>query len=100
MKKFTMITLLMLGLLIFGTPRVFSQAYTFTAGNLTYNENFDAMGPTGTTYLPGWTGVRFAGTGAIGQTLTLIVSDGSGSNLSGGVYNAGTTDATDRAMGT
>jgi|GEM_PF-941513 len=95
-----MITLLMLGLLIFGTPRVFSQAYTFTAGNLTYNENFDAMGPTGTTYLPGWTGVRFAGTGAIGQTLTLIVSDGSGSNLSGGVYNAGTTDATDRAMGT
>ena len=51
MKKFTMITLLMLGLLIFGTPRVFSQAYTFTAGNLTYNENFDAMKMTG--YLGG-----------------------------------------------
>jgi len=58
------------------------------------------MGPTGTTYLPGWTGVRFGRNRCYWSNADLIVSDGSGSNLSGGVYNAGTTDATDRAMGT
>jgi len=75
-----------------------AQAFTFTQENLTYNENFDAMGYTGTTYLPGWVGARFLGTGAIGATLVMAVSDGT-LNL-GNVYNVGTTDATDRAMGT
>jgi hypothetical protein len=66
--------------------------------NTSLVENFDSMGPTGTTYIPGWTAIRAAGTGTIGATLTLIVSDGS--STAGGVYNAGTTNTSDRAIGT
>lgn len=75
-----------------------SQAFTFTSGQLTYNEVFDGMGATGTTYINGWTGVRYAGTGTIGAVLTPVVGDGSGN--SGGVYNAGTTGIDERALGT
>ena len=78
-------------------PSVMAQAYTFVAGGLSYNETFDGMGATGTSYLTGWTGVRWAGTGIIGATLTMAITDGSAN--SGNVYNVGTTDATDRAFG-
>ena len=64
-----------------------SQAFTFTAGNLNYGENFDSMTPTGTTFVPGWTSTDSA----------MLVGDGSASN--GSIYNVGTTDANDRAFG-
>ncbi len=74
------------------------QAYTFTSGSTTYSQNFDVMGPSGTTYPTGWTGYRWAGTGTIGATLNPVVTDGSAS--SGAMYNVGTTSADERALGT
>ncbi|WP_439880171.1 T9SS type A sorting domain-containing protein [Pontibacter sp. MBLB2868] len=68
-----------------------------TLTNLTYSQNFDGIGATGTTLPEGWTAVRYAGTGTAGATLTPVVSDGSAN--SGAIYNVGTTDATDRAIG-
>jgi hypothetical protein len=79
-------------------PSVMAQAFTFATGQLTYNESFDAMGSAGTTFLPGWTAVRWSGTGVVGAVLPLVVTDGSGN--SGAVYNVGTTGAEERAMGT
>lgn len=75
----------------------FSQAFSFAPGQLTYSENFDAMGAAGTSYLTGWTAIRSAGTGTVGATLTMGVS--SGTSNSGNVYNAGSTGAADRAFG-
>ncbi|MEI6060386.1 MAG: choice-of-anchor J domain-containing protein [Bacteroidota bacterium] len=74
-----------------------AQAFTFAAGQLNYTENFDGMGPTGTAFLNGWTAIRYAGTGAAGATLTMVVTDGSAN--SGAIYNVGTVAATDRAFG-
>ncbi|HEX7410766.1 MAG TPA: hypothetical protein VF298_01355, partial [Bacteroidales bacterium] len=82
--------------LIICGPSVLAQAFTFTAGQLTYNENFDILGATGTTYLTGWTGVRYTGTGVIGP-LPLVVTDGSAN--SGAVYNVGTALSDERALG-
>ncbi|MDD3738127.1 MAG: choice-of-anchor J domain-containing protein [Lentimicrobiaceae bacterium] len=76
----------------------YGQAHSFVAGNLNYFENFDGLGPDGTTYLTGWQGVRAAGTGTIGEALPLKVTDGSANT--GAVYNVGTTGSTERAMGT
>lgn len=75
-----------------------AQAFTFTTGQLTYNETFDGMGSAGTSYLPGWTAVRYAGTGTLGADLTMVVTEGSAT--SGNVYNVGATGATERAFGT
>lgn len=72
------------------------QAFTFSTGSLEYLENFDGMAST-SNYLQGWSGVRASGTGAVGEALNLLVSDGS--NNAGGVYNVGTTSESDRAMG-
>ena len=91
-------SLLAIGGLALGTASALGQAYNFTSANLMYSENFDSMGPSGTTYINGWTAVRGAGTGTIGQTLPLTVSDGSGN--AGAAYNAGSTSASDRAFGT
>ena len=62
-----------------------------------YANDFDAMGATGTTYDAGWTGVRWGGSGPVGETLTLGVTTGSAT--SGGVYNVGSSGDTDRALG-
>jgi hypothetical protein len=75
-----------------------AQAFTFTSGQKTYSENFDAMGSAGADFLPGWTAIRYAGTGTIGAVLTMAVTDG-GANA-GNVYNVGTTDSGERAFGT
>jgi autotransporter-associated beta strand protein len=64
-----------------------AQAFSFTAGNLTYTEDFDSMGATGTAFVPGWTSTD--------STLTA----GSGSSNAGGVYNVGSAGAPDRAFG-
>lgn len=78
-------------------PLKAQEAFNFASGQLTYTEDFNSMEATGTSFILGWTAVRSAGTGSIGQVLTLMVSDGSGN--SGGIYNLGTTSAEDRALG-
>jgi hypothetical protein len=90
-------TLFIVCLLLTWTANANAQAYSFTAGQLTYNENFDGMGPTGTAYLTGWTAIRYAGSGTVGATLTMAVTDGSAN--SGNVYNSGTATAVDRSFG-
>lgn len=68
--------------------------------NVAHTEDFDGMGATGTAYLPGWTAIKYAGsstTVATGATLTMAVTNGAAT--SGGIYNVGTTDATERAFG-
>ncbi|MBB6610878.1 choice-of-anchor J domain-containing protein [Pontibacter sp. Tf4] len=58
-----------------------------------YTENFDALS---SGYPTGWSGLRLAGSGTIGQALAPTVSDGSAT--SGAVYSVGLD--TDRALGT
>jgi hypothetical protein len=77
--------------------RVNAQAFTFAAGQLSYSESFDGMGPTGTSCVNGWNAIRYAGSGTVGEVLVLGVTDG-GSNT-GAAYNVGTTGATDRSFG-
>ena len=67
------------------------------AFNGNYTENFDSMTPTGTDYVPGWTGIRYAGSGALGLTLAPGVS--TGTSTGGGIYNVGAAGDTDRALG-
>lgn len=63
----------------------------------TYTESFDALGPSGTAWLEGWGGFRYAGSGTIGADLNLSVSTGSATG--GGLYNLGLAGETDRAVG-
>lgn len=74
-----------------------SAQISITTTNTPKTENFDVMGAT-TNYPTGWTGLRYAGTGTIGQVLNPTVNNGSGN--SGAIYNVGTTGASDRALGT
>ena len=46
---------------------------TFTG---VYEEDFDALGATGTEYPAGWSGARHAGSGTIGALLPLGTSTG------------------------
>jgi trimeric autotransporter adhesin len=89
MKHFTLI----LGTLVI--LAVGAQAQIAFTGS--YANDFDAMGPTGTTYDPGWAGVRWSGSGPAGEALTLGVT--AGSATSGGVYNVGAGGDADRALG-
>ncbi len=95
MKK--IFTFLLIVLFAFGVQKAFTQAYTFTVSSQEYSEIFDGMGATGTAYLPGWTAIRAAGTGAVGAELTMGVTDGTAN--SGNIYNLGTVDAAERAFG-
>lgn len=90
-------TLLVFTLILGWNSGIMAQAFTFASGQLTYTENFDGMGPTGTTFISGWSAIRYAGTGTLGEVLTLVVTDGSSN--SGAIYNVGTTDANDRSFG-
>ncbi|MCB2408386.1 T9SS type A sorting domain-containing protein [Hymenobacter lucidus] len=80
-----------------------AQAQTpiaITGGTSVYRQDFDGMTPTGITYPTGWTGVRFAGSGAAGETLAPTVL--TATSASGAVYNAGTSGGAtdnDRALG-
>lgn len=80
------------------TQKANSQAFTFSASQLEYNENFDGMGAAGTAYVTGWTAIRSAGTGAAGATLSMAANDGSAN--SGNAYNAGASGSSERAFGT
>jgi hypothetical protein len=73
------------------------QAHTFTSGNLTYSNNFDAIGSAGTTYPAGWNSIRIAGTGTLNADLPLTVTDGN--TTTGAMYNVGTTGNEDRCLG-
>src|SRR5206468_2090941 len=64
----------------------------------TYNENFDSMGSSSASYVPGWTAIRAAGSGTVGATLTPAIS--TGSDTGGNVYSVGSSAASDRAFGT
>ena len=96
-QRFMQSMLLATAMFIGSMGMVNGQAHTFTAGSLSYSQNFDGVGPTGTVYPTGWGGARTGGTGTAGGALTPIVTDGGA--ISGGVYNVGTTAATDRAFG-
>ena len=65
--------------------------------NGSYTENFDSLGPAGTGYPAGWSGVRYAGTGAIGPLTPGVTA---GATTTGGLYNVGTAGDADRALGT
>jgi trimeric autotransporter adhesin len=93
-KTFTLLTIV---LLIGWTAKVNAQAYTFSPGQLTYTESFDGMGAAGTNFINGWTAIRYAGTGSLGDVLPLVVTDGSSN--AGAIYNVGSTGADDRAFG-
>ena len=68
-----------------------SQAQISFSGS--YSNNFDGLGPAGTSYSPGWAAVRTND----GAGLTLSVS--TGGSTAGGMYNVGTAGDTDRALG-
>lgn len=71
---------------------------SITAIGTPYNENFDSMGATGTTFVTGWTASRAAGSGTLNATLTMAATDGAAN--SGNVYNTGTATAGERSFGT
>lgn len=91
MKKLYTLSFILLTTLSFGQISI-------TAVDTPNNQNFDGMTATGTAFLPGWTAIRNAGSGAVGATLTMAVTDGAAT--SGNVYNTGTTAAADRSFGT
>jgi len=62
-----------------------------------YEENFDSLGPSGTTLPSGWSAARVAGSGTIGSELTPRVTTGTAT--SGGIYNTGASGDPDRALG-
>jgi hypothetical protein len=78
-----------------------AAAHPFAQAQLSFNgsytENFDSMGASGTSYPAGWSGVRYAGTGAAGP---LTLSATAGATTTGGLYNVGTSGDSDRAVGT
>ncbi|MDP2188683.1 MAG: T9SS type A sorting domain-containing protein [Sphingobacteriaceae bacterium] len=95
-QRFTQFMMLTAVMLIGSMGMVNGQAHSFTATGLTYSQNFDVMGATGTTYPTGWEGARVAGTGT--TAVVLVVTDG-GAN-SGAPYNVGTVASAERALGT
>ncbi|SFC98841.1 hypothetical protein SAMN05421780_1171, partial [Flexibacter flexilis DSM 6793] len=81
-------------ILALSSPKSFGQAKSFAAGDLTYTQNFDGMGTTGTAYPTGWAGSSSTGTAITTLTVT------TGSANSGTMYNVGSAGAIDRALGT
>ena len=69
---------------------------SISTANTAVVQNFDGI--SNNTLPTDWSAIRYAGSGTLNQALTLSVTNG-GSN-SGGIYNVGTTSATDRALGT
>ena len=89
MKKIYFMAILLVGSLSLAQISI-------TGLNVNYSENFDGMGPTGTTLPANWASIRIAGSGAAG-TLPIIVGDGTANT--GANYNVGTVSSTDRALG-
>ncbi|SDF88642.1 gliding motility-associated C-terminal domain-containing protein [Pedobacter terrae] len=76
-----------------------SAQVSLTALNTAKSENFDGMTATGTSKVTGWSAVKASGTSAAatGSALTLAVY--TTSSNSGAAYNAGTSGAADRSLG-
>ena len=89
---------LLLILCFFISSQLLAQV-SLTSLNVAKTENFDGMSATSTTPIDGWYAVKAGGTNttAIGAALPLVVY--TTSSNAGAVYNAGTTSATDRAIG-
>lgn len=64
-----------------------AQAFTFTAGNLIYNENFSAMGASGTNFIAGWTS----------NDLSMLADNGSSSI--GSINNVGVAGSSESTFG-
>jgi hypothetical protein len=88
-----------LSLVLLASVASFGQV-AITALNMPYSENFDSMGIAGTSLPTNWSATRFASTSTPPLTLneTLTVTVGNGSSNSGGIYNMGVLNATDRAI--
>lgn len=91
MKKIYTLSFILLTTLSFGQVSI-------SAINTPYNENFDGMGATGSTFASGWTAIRASGSGTVNATLAMVADNGTLN--SGNVYNLGTSAATERAFGT
>ncbi|MEH3114870.1 lamin tail domain-containing protein [Pedobacter terrae] len=89
--------LLILFLLVF--VHYLSAQVSLTVLNTAKSENFDSMTATGTSTITGWSAVKASGTNtaAVGSALSLTVY--STSSNSGAAYNAGTSGAADRSLG-
>jgi hypothetical protein len=100
--------------LVFGVALLF-LAVTSSDAQFLYTQDFDGMGPAGTSLPPGWTagylGVEsslnravmspYAGNDLAITSMPIVVSDGSAlpSPNVGTVFNLGTTGSSDRALG-
>ncbi|MDD3739503.1 MAG: lamin tail domain-containing protein [Lentimicrobiaceae bacterium] len=74
------------------------SAFTFTATNLTYTENFNSIGANGTTFPTGWKGYDNGFMGIGNDVTNLAVTNGN--NPQGCVFNVGATNDPNRAIGT
>jgi len=90
MKKIYSLAVVLISAVAFGQ-------ISLTSMGTAYTQNFDGMGST-TTYPTGWSAIRASGTGTAGQSLALVVNDGTSNT--GAVFNVGTSSSTDRALGT
>lgn len=86
---------LFVGAALFGAPIHHIHAALMFSGS--YDEDFDGLGPSGTTLLPEWSAVRSAGSGTLGAPLSPRVTTGTAT--SGGIYNVGAAGDPDRALG-
>ncbi len=89
-KRYIPFTVLLALLCPLGTAGVYGQI----AFSGAYQQNFDALG-TDTSWLDGWSGVNIVPSPATPLTLGITT----GSTTSGGLYNVGSTDDPDRALG-
>ncbi|WP_294356818.1 Calx-beta domain-containing protein [uncultured Sphingomonas sp.] len=87
-------------------PGEIANGFTFTAGTLTYSENFDSLASSGTTAGTGTVdggtplgSTRFVFLEASGTSANTSYSAGNGSVNTGDTYSFGTAVSTDRAIG-
>ena len=86
-------------------PTAVNMATSFTAGSLTYAENFDSLAATGTgtgTAADGGTTLgttRFVFLEASGTAVNISYAAGTGSGNTGDTYSFGAVNSTDRAIG-
>jgi hypothetical protein len=85
-----------LGIALLSIIQVSAQSALDFSGE--YAEGFDSLGLEGTTLLDGWSAVRAAGSGTLGEALPLRTTTGTAT--SGGLYNTGSVGDTDRSLGT
>ncbi|MBP6758288.1 MAG: T9SS type A sorting domain-containing protein [Flavobacterium sp.] len=89
MKKLYTLSFVLLTSLSFGQTPI-----SLIGVNVPYSEDFDGMGSTETTFIPGWTAIDVN----TGTTLSMGITNGSTS--AGNVYNVGLVGSEERAFGT